>query len=57
MDEGAGEGTEGAMRVCSTMGGATMSTGKTPESSWELDHQPKSTHGETHDSDRICGRG
>ena len=29
-----------------------------PPSSWGLDHQPKrSTHGETHGSGHICGRG
>jgi hypothetical protein len=27
-----------------------------PESSQELDHQPKNTHGATHGSGHICGR-
>jgi hypothetical protein len=34
-----------------------VSTGQTPRSSLELDHQPKSTHGSTHGSGHICGRG
>jgi hypothetical protein len=39
---------------------ATVSTGQTaplPQSSRELDHQPKSTDGGSHVSSHICGRG
>jgi hypothetical protein len=54
---GVGEETKGAEGVCSPMEGATVSTGKTLWSSQGLDHQPKNTHGGTHDSGRICGRG
>ena len=32
-------------------------TSRTPQSSQELSHQPKSTHGRTHGSNLICGRG
>jgi hypothetical protein len=52
-----GEGTEGAEGVYSPTEGATLSTGQTPLRSRELDHQPKSTHGGTHGSGHICGRG
>jgi hypothetical protein len=40
-------------------GGTTVSTSQhlPLQSSKELDHQPKSTHGGTHGSSRICGRG
>jgi hypothetical protein len=34
-----------------------VSTIQMPLSSWGLDHQPKSTHGGTHGSGHICGRG
>jgi hypothetical protein len=34
-----------------------MLTGQIPWSSQELDHQPKNTHGVTHDAGHICGRG
>ena len=34
-----------------------VSTGQTSQTSQELDHQPKSTHGEAHNSVHICGRG
>jgi hypothetical protein len=36
---------------------ATVSVDQTPWSSRGLDHQPKSTHGGTHGSSSICGRG
>lgn len=51
------EGSEGAEVDCSPMGGATVPTSQTSRSSWELDHQPKSTHGRTHGSSCICGTG
>lgn len=57
---GVGEGTEGAKGVSSLMGEATVSTGQTmaPFLIFQgLDHQPKSTHGGTHGSGHICGRG
>jgi hypothetical protein len=38
-------------------GFATVSTSQRPWNSWELDHPTKSTHGRTHDSGHICGRG
>jgi hypothetical protein len=39
------------------LGGAIVSTGQIPRSSWELNHQPKNTHGGNHGSECICGRG
>jgi hypothetical protein len=56
-DGGVGEGTEGAEWVCSLMEGTIVSTGQTPWSFQELNHQPKNTHGGTHDTGLICGRG
>jgi hypothetical protein len=46
-DGGVGEKTEGAERVCSPVGGVTVSTGQTLQSSQGLDNQPKNTQGET----------
>ena len=54
---GVGEGTEGPEVVCSPMGGVTVSTLQNPQSSRGLYYQPKSTHGVTHVSGHICGRG
>ena len=51
-----GEGTEAAEGHRSPMEGATVSTGQTPWSSQELDHQTKSTHGGIHGAGRMCGR-
>jgi hypothetical protein len=56
-DGGAGEGNEGAEGVCSHIEGATVSTGQTPRSYQGLDQQSNSTHGGTHDSGHVCGRG
>jgi hypothetical protein len=56
-DEGVGEGAEGAEGVYSPMEGARVSTGQIPQSSQVLDHQPKTTHVETHGAGRIPGRG
>jgi hypothetical protein len=55
-DRAIGQGTEGTEGVCSPLVGATVLTSQMPppQSSWELDHQPNSTHGETHGSGRIC---
>ena len=55
--KGVEEGTEGAEGVCSPIKGATVSTSQTPQSSYELDHQSKTTHGRTHTSSDICDRG
>ena len=54
---GVGVGTEGTEGVCRPMEGAILSKGQTPWSSRELDHQPNSTHGVTHGTGYICGRG
>jgi hypothetical protein len=51
-----GKGTERAKAVCSHIGEAMVSTGQTPQNSWQLDHQPKNTHRGTHGSSHICGR-
>jgi hypothetical protein len=56
-NRGVREGTEGAEGVRSPIWRSTASTGQNPWSSWGLDCQPKSTHGRTHSSGRICGRG
>jgi hypothetical protein len=47
------EGTEGS---CNPIGKAIISTNHIPQSSQELNHQPKSSHGETHGSSCICSR-
>ena len=39
-----GEGTGGDEGFCSSVEGATESTGQTSWSYWEVDHQPKSTY-------------
>jgi hypothetical protein len=54
---GVGEETEGSKGVGSPMEGATILTGQNSRSSRGLDYQPKSTHGGTHGSGHICGRG
>jgi hypothetical protein len=36
---------------------STISTNQTLQSSQELNHQPKSTHGGIHGSSHICNRG
>jgi hypothetical protein len=55
-NEGVRVRTEGAEGVCYPIGRTTIST-KTTQSSQGLTHQPKSTHGGTHGSSRICSRG
>ena len=57
QDGRVGEGIEGAEGVCSHMEGATVSIGQDPWSSQALDNQPKSTHGGTHGTVHVCGRG
>ena len=52
-DEERTEGTEG---VSSPTEGATMSTSQTPQSSQELNHQSKSTHGHTYGSSWVYNR-
>jgi hypothetical protein len=47
---GVGGRTEGDEGVCKPMGGTTISTNLNPQSSQGLNHQPKNTHGGTHDS-------
>ena len=52
---------EGAEGVCNPIGRTTISIKETPpnppQSSKELTHQPKSTHGRTHGCSSICSRG
>jgi hypothetical protein len=52
LDVGVGEGTEGAEWVFNPSIKWTA-----PWSFWGLDHHPKNTHGGTHGSGLICGRG
>jgi hypothetical protein len=47
-------GTEG---VCSLIQGTIVSTNQTSQSSQGLNHQPKTTHGRTHDSSHIAEDG
>jgi hypothetical protein len=49
--------TEGAEGVCNPIGGTIISTNEKPQSSQGLNHEPKSTHGGTHGSSRICNKG
>jgi hypothetical protein len=49
--------TVGAEGVCNPIGRATISTSQTSQSSQELNHHPKSTHGGMHGSSWICSRG
>jgi len=51
---GVRERTKGAEELCNSTGRTTISTNQIPQSSWGLNYQPKSTHGETHGSNRIC---
>jgi hypothetical protein len=53
---GARDRTEGDEGVCNLIG-RTTSTNQTPQSSQELNHQPKTTHGGTHGSSHACSRG
>ena len=48
-NEGARESTQGDERVCSPIGGTTIWTNQYPQSFLGLNHQPKTTHGWTHD--------
>jgi hypothetical protein len=49
--------SEGAEGVYNPIGQTIISTNETPHSSQELNHQPKSTHEQTHGSSCICSRG
>jgi hypothetical protein len=55
--EGVRERTEGAEGVCNPIGRTTIAINQTLQSSQGLNHQPKSTHGETHSFSHICSRG
>jgi hypothetical protein len=48
---------EGAEGVCNLIERTTISTNQMPQSFQGLDHQTKSTYGETHGSSCICSRG
>jgi hypothetical protein len=52
---GVWERMEGAEGVCNPI--RTITTNQTPQSFQGLNHQPKSTHRETHGSSYICSRG
>jgi hypothetical protein len=56
-DGGVRRRNKGADGVCNTIGRRTTSTNQTSQSSQELNHHPKSTHGGTHGSSCICSRG
>jgi hypothetical protein len=43
--------------IATPIGRTTVSINQTPQSSKELNHQPKSTHGCVHCSSYICSRG
>jgi hypothetical protein len=49
--------TRGAEGVCNPTGRITISTNQIPQSSQELNHQPRSIHGGTHGSSLMCSRG
>jgi len=51
---GVRERTEGDEGVCNPIGRTTISINQTPQSSQELNHQPKSAHEGTHDSSSTC---
>jgi hypothetical protein len=54
---GARERTQVIERVCRPIGGTIIWTNQYPQSSQGLNHQPKSTHGRTHDSSFKFSRG
>ena len=54
---GSRESTQGAEGVWHPIGWTSVWTNQYLQSSEGLNHQPKSTHGETHDSSCICSRG
>jgi hypothetical protein len=54
---GVRERTGGAEGVCNPIGRTTIWTNQSSQSFQGLNHQPKSTHGGTHGSSRICSRG
>jgi hypothetical protein len=56
-NEGARESTHRAQGVCSPIRGTTTWTNQYPQSSLELSHQSKKTHGGTCVSSCICRRG
>ena len=49
--------TEGVEGDCNPIGRTTISSNLTPQNCQGLNHQPKSSHGETHDSSCICRKG
>ena len=51
------ERTQGAEGVSSPIGGTTICINQNPQSSYGLNHQPKSTNGGTLGSSHICSRG
>jgi len=54
---GARERTEGSERICNPIEEQQYQPARLPQSSQGLNHQPKSTHGGTHDSSCLCNRG
>jgi hypothetical protein len=48
---------EGPEEVCNPIGETTKSTNQTPQSSQELNYQPKNTHRGTYGFSYICRRG
>jgi hypothetical protein len=52
-NEGVRERIEGAEGVCNLIG-KTVSINQIPQSSHELNHQPKSTYGGSHSYSRMC---
>jgi hypothetical protein len=56
-NEGARESTQGAEGVWNPIGGTSIWTNQYPQSSLELYHQSKKTHGGTCGSSYICSRG
>jgi len=48
--------TEGVENICNAIE-RTISTKHNAQSSQRLNHQPKSIHGDIHDSKYICSRG
>ena len=56
-NEGVRECTQGAEEAWSPIGGTSIWTNQYPQSSLELNHQSKKTHGRTRGSNCICSRG
>jgi hypothetical protein len=57
VSNGGVKGLKELKGVCNPIGGTTISTNETLQISQGLNNQPKSTHGGTHGSNRICSRG